>query len=85
MFSTFGIMGLGIDGLQEFCTYIVMLGEGWTPKDGEQGIARVVRVRRGSLDKPVDIYSIHGAHGSKGHSVWQRVQARMVLQLEAEK
>lgn len=50
LLGTFGLLGTGVDGLQENCHYMIFLDRAWTASDNEQCEKRIWRT--GQLKKP---------------------------------
>lgn len=50
LIGTFGLLGTGVDGLQEKCHYMIFLDRAWTASDNEQCEKRIWRT--GQLKKP---------------------------------
>ena len=44
LLGTFGVLGTGVDGLQECCHYIIFIDRAWTSSDNEQAEKRIFRV-----------------------------------------
>lgn len=59
--STYQLMSTGIDGLQHFASFLVKLGEPFSPNHHEQSEGRIHRVGQ---TRPVIVYELHGAVGS---------------------
>ena len=51
LLGTFGVLGTGVDGLQECCHYIIFIDRAWTSSDNEQAEKRIFRV--GQTVQPV--------------------------------
>lgn len=51
LLGTFGVLGTGIDGLQECCNYVIFLDREWTASDNEQAEKRIYRT--GQLKQPI--------------------------------
>ena len=43
LLGTFGVLGTGVDGLQECCNYVIFLDREWTASDNEQAEKRIYR------------------------------------------
>lgn len=51
LLGTFGVMGTGVDGLQEVCRYVIFVDREWTASDNEQAEKRIYRT--GQTRKPI--------------------------------
>lgn len=51
LLGTFGVMGTGIDGLQENCRYVIFVDREWTASDNEQAEKRIWRI--GQTKQPI--------------------------------
>lgn len=51
LLGTFGVLGTGVDGLQNNCRYVIFLDREWTASDNEQAEKRVWRT--GQTRKPI--------------------------------
>lgn len=51
LLGTFGVMGTGVDGLQECCRYVIFVDREWTASDNEQAEKRIFRT--GQTRKPI--------------------------------
>ncbi|KPM42106.1 hypothetical protein AK830_g4445 [Neonectria ditissima] len=74
--TTYKLFSHGVDGLQDFASYLIKLGEPWTTKDTEQAVGRV---RRNGQAKPVSIYSLFGSEGSLDWETYQKNKNRLNL------
>lgn len=67
--STYGLMSTGLDGLQDFASYLVKLGEPWTNKENKQAEGRV---HRPNQRLTVDVHGIHGGKGSIDYDMYMK-------------
>lgn len=57
LLGTFGILSEGVDGLQEFCRYVIFVDREWTRADNEQAEKRIARTGQ---TKQVFLYVLQG-------------------------
>ncbi|KEY71548.1 hypothetical protein S7711_09971 [Stachybotrys chartarum IBT 7711] len=74
--STYGLMGMGTDGLQRFVSHIVHLGSPQTDSMYSQSICRVHRSRQENI---VYVVRINGAVGSLDWTICQVLEQRKEL------